>query len=128
MEKLSTRKRAVLELLDEQIEELETKLKKYQPFFDELNQLKRTRATLLDERRVTGGGGRASAQLTLEQVIQDLRDNGPSTPVEIGERLHVDNTIVRSHLNRYKDRRYEANGDGNWRLIGEGEDSKEDDE
>jgi hypothetical protein len=28
-------------------------------------------------------------------------------------------TIVRSHLNRYKDRRYASNGDGRWRLIGE---------
>jgi hypothetical protein len=106
-------------VLDAQIEELEEKLVKYQPYFDELNALKRTRATLLDEKRVTSGGGRANAQLTLEQMIQDLRDNGPSTAVESANRLGVDVTIVRSHLNRYKDRRYASNGDGRWRLIGE---------
>ena len=128
MEKISSRKRAVLDLLDEQIELLEEKLKKVQPIIDELNSLKRSRAALLDERRATGGGGRANAQLTLEQVIQDLRDNGPSTAVEIAERLHVDNTIVRSHLNRYKDRRYAINGDGNWRLIGEDAGDEEEEE
>jgi hypothetical protein len=119
MEQLTKRKRAVLDILDAEIDELEEKLKKAQPLIDELNALKRTRATLLDERRPTGGGGRRNAQLTLEQVIQDLRDNGPSTPPEIAGRVHVDVTIVRSHLNRYKDRRYAVNGDGNWRLIGE---------
>ncbi len=130
MEKLTSRKRAVLDLLDEQIETLEEKLKKVIPLIDELNSLKRTRATLLDEKRVTGGGGRANAQLSLEQVIQDLRDNGPSTPTEIAERVHVDQTIVRSHLNRYKDRRYAANGDGKWRLIGEqdGDDDEEEED
>jgi hypothetical protein len=120
MEKLTKRKRSVLDVLDEQIAELEEKLAKYQPYFDELNNLKRTRATLLDEKRVTSGGGRANAQLTMEQMIQDLRDNGPSTAVESANRLGVNVTIVRSHLNRYKDRRYAANGDGRWRLIGEG--------
>ena len=119
VEKLSKRKRVVLDALDAEINELEEKLAKYQPYFDELNALKRTRATLLDEKRVTSGGGRANAQLTLEQMIQDLRDNGPSTAVESANRLGVDVTIVRSHLNRYKDRRYAANGDGRWRLIGE---------
>lgn len=119
MEKVSDRKQAVLDVLDEQIETLEAKLKKYQPYFDELNALKRTRATLLDERRPTGGGGRANAQLTMEQVIHDLKQNGPSTPVEIAGRLHVADHIVRSHLNRHADSRYRKNGDGNWSLIGE---------
>jgi transcriptional regulator GlxA family with amidase domain len=122
----------VLDALDEQIEELEERLKKAQPMIDELNSLKRTRATLLDERRVTSGGGRANAQLSLEQVIQDIRDNGPSTAAEIADRVHVDATIVRSHLHRYKDRRYAQNGDGNWRLIGEDtadeDEGEEDDE
>ena len=128
MDAITKRKRAVLEILDEQIEDLEERLKKAQPLIDELAALKRTRATLLDERRVTGGGGRRDAQLNMEQVIQDLRDNGASTPAEIAERVHVDVTIVRSHLNRYKDRRYATNGDGNWRLIGEStEDTDEED-
>jgi hypothetical protein len=126
MEKLTKRKRSVLDVLDEQIAELEEKLAKYQPYFDELNNLKRTRATLLDEKRTTSGGGRANAQLTMEQMIQDLRDNGPSTAVESANRLGVNVTIVRSHLNRYKDRRYAANGDGKWRLIGEGAIADED--
>lgn len=130
MEKLTKRKTLVLELLDEQIEDLEEKLKKAQPMIDELASLRRTRATLLDERRVTGGGGRAGAQLSMETMIQDLRTNGPSTPAEIAERVGVNVTTVRSHLNRHRGLRYRTNDDGNWELIGGNlvDDEEEDDE
>jgi hypothetical protein len=115
-------------VIDEQIEELEEKLKKAQPMIDELNKLKRTRATLLDERRTTSGGGRANAQLTMETMIHDLRTNGPSTPQEAADRLGISVTIVRSHLNRYADERYEKVEDGKWRLIGNDDESEEDEE
>lgn len=127
MEKLSKRKTTVLDVLDEQISELEEKLKKAQPMIDELAQLRRTRATLLDERRPTSGGGRRNAQLSMETVIQDLRTNGSSSPAEIAERVGVDVTIVRSHLNRYRDQRYAQEGNV-WRLIGENGEAPDDDE
>jgi hypothetical protein len=122
VEKLSTRKNAILEVLDEQIDELETKLRKVQPLIDELNQLKRTRATLLSERSTTGGIS-ARTRLTMEQVIHALRenDNEPMTPVEIAAALGTDATVVRSHLNRHADVRYRKDGDGGWVLIGEDE-------
>jgi hypothetical protein len=119
MEQVTRRKQVVLDALDEQINELETKLKKVQPLIDELNSLKRTRATLLDERRVTSGGGRRATMLTMETMIHYLRENGASTPSEAAEGLGLDENVVRSHFNRYRDQRYSKNGDGRWRLIGE---------
>jgi hypothetical protein len=129
MEKVSARKSAVLEVLDEQIGELERKLAKAQPLFDELNQLKRARATLLSERSVTGNV-RAGTQVTMEEVIHFLRENGPSSPPAIATGINADANTVRSHLNRHKDVRYMKNGDGNWSLIGEvmSEDDEDEDE
>jgi response regulator of citrate/malate metabolism len=122
MEELSKRKAAILDVLDDQIEELATKLAKVQPLIDELNQLRRTRATLLSERSVTGGVSRGT-RLTMEQVIQAFRENEnePMTPNELAEQLGVDPTVTRSHLNRHADTRYRKNGEGAWTLIGEKE-------
>src|SRR5882724_8976608 len=122
MEKVTKRAQVVLDSIDEQIEDLEERLKKAQPMIDELASLKRTRATLLDERRPTGGGGRANAQLTMETMIHHLRTSGPQTVQEASDALSISPTIVRSHFNRYADVRYAKNGDGKWRLIGESSD------
>jgi response regulator of citrate/malate metabolism len=121
MEKVSDRKNRILEAIDEEISELEEKLQKVQPLIDELNQLKRTRATLLSERTTTGSIG-ARTRLNMESVIHALRenDNEPMTAVDIASAIGVDPTVVRSHLNRYKDQRYEKDGEG-WTLIGEDE-------
>lgn len=126
MEKLSNRKNAVLEVLDEQIHEIEERLAKVQPLIDELNQLKKTRATLLSERTTTGSIG-SRTRLNMESVIHALRENENEamTAQEIATAIGVDDTVVRSHLNRYKDTRYEKDGDG-WTLIGEDEDEDAD--
>jgi hypothetical protein len=124
MQKVTRRQNAVLDVLDEQIADLEEKLQKAQPLFDELNKLKKTRAVLLSERTVTGGVG-SNTRLTMEEVIHTLRENGNGdgmTPNAIADKLGVDVNTVRSHLNRHKDERYTKNGDGTWDLIGEGDD------
>jgi response regulator of citrate/malate metabolism len=125
MEKLSSRKNAVLEILDEQIHDIEERLAKVQPLIDELNQLKKTRATLLSERTTTGSIG-SRTRLNMESVVHALRENENETMTaqEIADSVGVDVTVVRSHLNRYKDTRYEKDGDG-WALIGEDEDADE---
>lgn len=127
METLSKRKSRVLEVLDEEIEDLEARLAKVQPLIDELNSLRATRARLLDERTSHSGGPRAGT-LTMETVIQDLRDNGPSLPNDIAERIGSNHNTVRSHLNRHADVRYRKNGDGKWSLIGEDVDEDEADD
>jgi hypothetical protein len=119
MEKLTPRKQAVLDVLDAQIEDLDTKLAKYQPLFDELGSLRATRARLLDERSTTSGGGRRGSQLTMETVILFLREEGASSVADIAKHAGVDPSIVRSHLNRHKDVRYRQDEDGDWELIGE---------
>lgn len=123
-ENLSPRKALILDILDEQIDELEKKLKKVQPLLDELNQLKRTRATLLSERTTTGAVS-STTRITMEQVIQALRElEGSGTPVQIAEAIGVSDSTVRSHLNRHKNVRYRKNGD-EWALIGDDEDEEE---
>ena len=125
MEKVSRRQQAVLDVLDEEIRELQEKLTKVQPLIDELNRLKRTRATLLNERGTTGKISNGT-RLTMEEVIVALREmGGAATPNDLAERLAVDDNTVRSHLNRHKDSRYAKLSDGQWQLIGEDGDSND---
>lgn len=121
--KLTNSQQIVLDALDVEIEKWETKLAKVQPMINELNRLKKTRATLLAERSTTGGvgGGRRNAQLTMETVIHAFREHGDMSATELAERTGVDATIARSHLNRYRDQRYAQTDNGGWRLIGEEE-------
>lgn len=116
MPNVSPRKQAVLDALDEQIADLESKLVKYKPLLDELGQLKRTRATLLGEKAPTGRRGRLDA----EAVADVMRESDePLMPVEISERMGADANTVRSHLNRNLGSRYRKEGRG-WVLVGEG--------
>lgn len=124
MEKLTARKQRVLDAMDEEIQELEEKLKKAQPLMDELNQLRRSRAILLSERSVTGGvgaNGTGMPRLTMEEVIHALRenDNEPMSVNDLAAALGRNEATVRSHLNRNRDSRYEKNADQEWNLIGE---------
>lgn len=122
MEKLSAPKKAILDVLDEQIGELEKKLEKVQPLINELAQLRRTRATLLSERTTTGSVG-SGTRLTMEQVIHALRESEweSMSVTDLAKELGVNDNTMRSHLNRHKDVRYRQNGDGEWSLIGEEE-------
>jgi predicted HTH transcriptional regulator len=119
MQKVSRRQQSVLDVLDEEIRDLSEKLAKVQPMIDELNRLKRTRATLLNERGTTGNVSNGT-RLTMEEMIVALREmDGVATPNDLAERLSVDVNTVRSHLNRHKDSRYAKNDDNTWSLIGE---------
>lgn len=117
MEELTPRKRVILDALDEQIAELEAKLKKVNPLIQELNVLKQTRRTLLSERATTSGGGNSRVQLTMEEVVHAMNEhpNG-MTPTEIAEATGAPGGTVRSHLNRGKGTRY-AHHDGLWFLT-----------
>lgn len=118
MEKVSSRKQTILDVIDEQIETLEAKLRKAQPFIDELHQLRRTRATLLSEKSVTGNV-RNGTRLTMESVIQAFRELNEAASVgDLAEKLGVTETVIRSHLNRYRDERYRTTARGWWELIG----------
>lgn len=115
MGNVSPRKQAVLNTLDEQIGELESKLAKYKPLLDELAQLKRARAALLGEKALPG----RRSSLDVEALVEVMRESGePLTPVEIAERMASDANAVRSHLNRNLGARYRKEGRG-WVLVGE---------
>ena len=130
MEKLTTRQTTVLEVLDAQIEELEEKLRKAQPFIDELNKLRATRRVLLSEKSMTSGGGNNTTRLTMEQLVHFMRagdatNEDDALPVSIiAQKLGVPDATVRSHLNRSKDTRYAQADNGAWYLIGEDSDDQ----
>jgi hypothetical protein len=132
--KLSEREKTVLESLDTEIEQLERKLAKVQPLFDELNRLRKARAVMLDERSTTsprGGGsktnlGRGSQGAQMETIIAYLRENGEASTSELADYVGTTVGSIRAHLNRYRDERYRQNGGGLWSLIGQ--DRADDDE
>lgn len=115
MEKLTRRQEAVLEVIDDQITELEEKLKKAQPMLNELERLRSTRRALLSERGVTSGGN-GRKRLSMEEVIHYLDEHGPSMPEEIADALGFPPSTVRSHLTRHKGIRYIRVKDG-WDLT-----------
>lgn len=118
MQKVSKTQQKVLQAIDEEIERLERILAKAQPYIDELNRLKKTRGTLLNERTTTGGIN-GKARLTMNEVIHAFRElGGNASSQAVADKLSVDVTVVRSHLNRHKDERYERESDGTWSLIG----------
>src|SRR4030095_6015901 len=117
MEKLTKRTSSVLDVLDAQIADLEERLKKAQPLIDELNKLKQTRRVLLSEKSVTGGGGKSGPQLSMEEVVRFLKENGPSSPQDIAEAVGFDVHRVRSHLSRGKGTRYSNPSNGTWGLV-----------
>jgi hypothetical protein len=119
VEQLTPRKQNVLDAIDTEIEALEQKLAKYQPYFAELEQLRATRRVLLSERGVTATGA-ARHRLSMESVIHYLQENEPAEVKEIAQALGVPDSTVRSHLNRNKDVRYDSTDEG-WVLIGEEE-------
>jgi hypothetical protein len=131
VEKLTQRKQTILDALDQEIGELEKKLEKVQPLINELDVLKQTRRVLLSERATTGGGGHSGPRLTVEEVITVMRGHAESTGhdkisvADLAEAVGYDENRVRSHLNRYRDERYEKNGDGLWSLIGESEEDED---
>lgn len=125
MEDLTDAQNAVLEVIEAQLGRINKRLKKFEPLIAERDRLTQTRRVLLSEKSQTGGRGSWNAQLSGEEVITFLRENGPSTPQEISEGLSVAGTVVRSHLSRGKGKTYDRNDDGKWDLI---EGDEEDDE
>jgi hypothetical protein len=117
----------VLDILDEKIEELEKRLEKVQPYVDELNRLRDTRRVLLSEKGVTSGrgGGSAGPQLSMEEVVRFLQENGPSGAQASADGVGFDAHRVRSHLSRNKGIRYSNPSNGVWELLEEGEDNEE---
>jgi hypothetical protein len=134
VDKLTKYQNPVLEILDEQIEDLEEKLKKVQPLIDELHRLQATRRVLLSERGVTSGGGNHRVQLTMEQLVHFMREHGAIdedeavTVAYVAEGLSVPPASVRSHFSRGKDTRYGQNNAGEWYLLGADAPEEEDEE
>lgn len=109
----------VLDVIDERIAALEKKLERAQPLVDELNRLRQTRRTLLNEKSATSGPGHSGPRLTMEEVVHFLQENGPSSAQDISTALGFPSHTVRSHLSRGKGTRYANVDNGTWALTEE---------
>lgn len=125
----STRK--IVESIEEELEAIEKKLRKYDPLIQQRTKLQAARRALLNERSATGGGG--GRGLSQAEVVDYMREHSDEegvagfTVYDIAKGLGVTEAVVRGHLNRGKDERFEKAADNKWDLR-EPEDDPEDDD
>lgn len=114
--------------IDEELKEIEKRLRKVDPLIAQRTKLQAARRALLNERSSTaGGGGRGLSQA---EVVNAMRGEEGITVHALAEKLSVGEAPVRAHLNRGKDERFEserADGQVLWSLR-EPEEDEDDDE
>lgn len=115
-----------LDSIDKKLRMIEKKLAPFNDLIELRNRLTGARRALLSERATTNGGGRG---LTQEEVVKAMLDEGRMTVHAISEKLSATTAVVRGHLNRGKDERFEKHGDNTWSLRDpESEDEGDEDE
>lgn len=117
-----------MDLIDEQLEEINTILRKYDPLFEERKRLESARRALLSERAPTAGGGRG---LTQEEVVAALTKLQPATVHQVATELQASPGAVRAHFNRGDGERFSNvsdNGEVLWSVRNPEDDEEGDDE
>jgi DNA-binding transcriptional ArsR family regulator len=89
-------------LIDEQLEELEKRLAPYKKHLEVKQQLLAARRALLGHGPRTTGG--TTQRLTLDSIVDYVKDHKGVTPGEMAEHFGVTQNTVSSHLYRNKDR------------------------
>jgi len=117
---ISGRKQKIIDLIDEQIAVLDSKLAKYQPLFDERSTLLKSRAMLMNEK---GGTGKGVTTGQVRDVFEKLESASLSAP-QIADELGMNQSTVRSHLSRHAGVHYEKGDDGTWSLLEEDEEEE----
>jgi hypothetical protein len=117
-------KESQLNNIEKQLKFVSSRLEELQPLIELQQRLQAARRAMLNERAVASGGGRGLSQ---SEVIAWLGENGASTVYEIAQGLSVTEAVVRGHLNRGKDERFEKTNNNHWQLR-EPENEEDDDE
>lgn len=120
----------LVDSIDEELKEIEKKLRKVDPLIAQRTKLQAARRALLNERSTTAGGGRGLSQAEVVDWMKKNSDDAPFTVHDIAEGLSVGEGPVRAHLNRYKDERFESVREGGQVLwsVREPEEDEDDDD
>lgn len=114
---------AVLDTIDAQLKKIQKVLRKVEPIIARRDKLMAARRVLLSTRSTTGGAGSPRTRLSMDEVVnvmKSVKGKKQWTAPEIADKLGLEATIVRSHLNRHAGERYEQVERGVWSLAEEG--------
>lgn len=121
-------KQRQVDAINEELEGINTTLRKYEPLFELRRQLEGARRALLSERAPTAGGGKG---LTQEEVVAALGED-KLTVHQVATKLSASPGAVRAHFNRGEGERFskeQENGEVLWFVRDpENDEDEEDDE
>jgi hypothetical protein len=72
------------------------------------------RALLGVGNKLTGSGG---PRITSDEVHQWLEAHGPASTQEMATALSTNDAVIRGHMSRGNNERFERNGDGKWHVV-----------
>jgi hypothetical protein len=105
----------LVESINKRLRAIDKKLEPFQGLIEQKRRLEGSRRVLLAERAATANGG--GKGLSQEEVVQWMTQNpGPHTVYEIAQGLSTTESVVRGHLNRGKDERFEKLDNKKWEL------------
>jgi response regulator of citrate/malate metabolism len=116
-DKISTFIEEQLEAIDEKIQEIDGHkvVRAAQKLLDQKQQLQAARRALLGAGSTTGSNG--GNRVTQQEVIKWFEANeGWHSVASIAGAMGHGEAVIRGHLNRGKDERFEKNGNSEWRL------------
>jgi response regulator of citrate/malate metabolism len=116
-DKISTFIEEQLEAIDEKIQEIDSHkvVRAAQKLLDQKQQLQAARRALLGAGSTTGSNG--GNRVTQQEVIKWFEANeGWHSVASIAGAMGHGEAVIRGHLNRGKDERFEKNGNSEWRL------------
>jgi Fic family protein len=97
-------KARLLEALDEEITQVEAKLRKYEPLIEHKKSLESSKRSLLGGARLTSGNN--GMRMRQEDIVAFLEDNPGSTGKEIADNFGAPYSTISSHLYRGRNERF----------------------
>jgi transposase len=118
-------KKRALDETDKQLKLIESRLADLQPLIELRDRLQASRRAMLNDRSVASGGGRGTSQA---EVVAAMRDKDAMSVFDIAQAVGASEAVIRGHLNRGKDERFNKDSMGRWSLREPENDEEEDDD